>query len=432
MNSPALVPVGFTYEFHVTAHVESTVELALKPESSGPGRLQYVIAALVCLLLSMQAISRLVRRDVNDRRILRAVGAGPRELLLETLVGVIASVMAGILLALRRRAGALAPGPTRPGATRLSGPRCFLRRDRARGGCPRLTCGARRVLGRGRALQRRAPRPRRQLKANPLGGGTATALAVTSHSSHARSALCTRASWKQRRRPRALGALRLHPRGGADGHDPDLRQRAQHPGLAARPLWLELELCAEPHQRRSPPAPLRVLITTTMSPPGVVRTTPMSRSMASPCQYSSLQRRPRSCPPYSADTVWKRTLRSCSAIRPWPYSTATSVRPSPSHTARPRTHPSTSTPTTLTIVGTATFPAVGYATSVADHTSMGTGALLPLGVEPPSFVRAISSKDPNLNGPAVVFVRLRTGVSARRRTSQPRARRGRGERDLRS
>ncbi len=69
-------------------------------------------------------------------------------------------------------------------------------------------------------------------------------------------------------------------------------------------------------------------------------------------------------------------------------------------------------PTTLTIVGTATFPALGYATSVADHTAMGTGALLPIGVEPKTFVRAISSKDPNLNGPAVVFVRLRPGVSA--------------------
>ena len=69
-------------------------------------------------------------------------------------------------------------------------------------------------------------------------------------------------------------------------------------------------------------------------------------------------------------------------------------------------------PTTLRIVGTATFPAVGYATSVADHTSMGSGALLPSGFEPPTFVRALANKDPNLNGPALVFVRLRRGVSA--------------------
>ena len=34
-------------------------------------------------------------------------------------------------------------------------------------------------------------------------------------------------------------------------------------------------------------------------------------------------------------------------------------------------------PTPLVIVGTATFPAVGYASIIADHTSMGTGALVP-------------------------------------------------------
>jgi hypothetical protein len=69
-------------------------------------------------------------------------------------------------------------------------------------------------------------------------------------------------------------------------------------------------------------------------------------------------------------------------------------------------------PTKLTIVGTATFPAIGYASAVAEHTSMGTGALLPEGFEPRSFAQAIASKDPNLNGPELVFVRLRAGVSA--------------------
>jgi hypothetical protein len=69
-------------------------------------------------------------------------------------------------------------------------------------------------------------------------------------------------------------------------------------------------------------------------------------------------------------------------------------------------------PVTLTIVGTATFPAVGFTTTVAEHTSMGTGALVPLGVQPRSFTQAISSKDPNLNGPDEIFVRLRAGVSA--------------------
>ena len=64
-----------------------------------------------------------------------------------------------------------------------------------------------------------------------------------------------------------------------------------------------------------------------------------------------------------------------------------------------------------TSVGTATFPAVGYSSFVADHTSMGTGALVSTAVIPAAFNRAINSPDPVLNGPALVFVRLRSGVS---------------------
>jgi hypothetical protein len=65
----------------------------------------------------------------------------------------------------------------------------------------------------------------------------------------------------------------------------------------------------------------------------------------------------------------------------------------------------------LTIVGTATFPAVGYESLVADHTSMGTGALFSEAIFPPAFQRAVETRDPNLNGPELVFVRLRNGVS---------------------
>jgi hypothetical protein len=43
---------------------------------------------------------------------------------------------------------------------------------------------------------------------------------------------------------------------------------------------------------------------------------------------------------------------------------------------------------------------------------MGTGALISRGVEPLAFQRALRAKDPNLNGPELVFVRLRAGVSA--------------------
>lgn len=69
-------------------------------------------------------------------------------------------------------------------------------------------------------------------------------------------------------------------------------------------------------------------------------------------------------------------------------------------------------PTRLTIVGTATMPAVGFASAVSDHTSMGTGALLSNDALPESFLEAMNSPDPTLNGPNLALVRLRSGVDA--------------------
>jgi len=68
-------------------------------------------------------------------------------------------------------------------------------------------------------------------------------------------------------------------------------------------------------------------------------------------------------------------------------------------------------PTTLLIVGTATLPAVGYSSYIAEHTSMGTGAILPLGVLPAGYLNY--GPDPNLHGPQLAFVRMRSDVSAR-------------------
>jgi ABC-type antimicrobial peptide transport system permease subunit len=65
-------------------------------------------------------------------------------------------------------------------------------------------------------------------------------------------------------------------------------------------------------------------------------------------------------------------------------------------------------PTTLRVVGTGTFPAIG--TSGSLHTSMGTGALVPKGLEPPAFQAVQNDPDPNNTGPSIVVVNLRSGV----------------------
>jgi hypothetical protein len=66
-------------------------------------------------------------------------------------------------------------------------------------------------------------------------------------------------------------------------------------------------------------------------------------------------------------------------------------------------------PTRLTIVGTATLPAIGLPQTL--HTSMGTGAILPVGVEPPAFRKFQRSPFRTLDGPQTVLVRFRPGVS---------------------
>ena len=67
-------------------------------------------------------------------------------------------------------------------------------------------------------------------------------------------------------------------------------------------------------------------------------------------------------------------------------------------------------PTRLVIVGTAIMPAIGNSGTL--HPSMGTGAIISRGIGSASFKKALSNPDPNLNGPAIVVVRLRSGVSS--------------------
>ena len=70
-------------------------------------------------------------------------------------------------------------------------------------------------------------------------------------------------------------------------------------------------------------------------------------------------------------------------------------------------------PTRLLIVGTATFPAIGFASTVSDHTSMGSGALMAFQMLPKAFAAAFNSgPSPALDGPNLALVRMRPGLPA--------------------
>ncbi|HLI55889.1 MAG TPA: FtsX-like permease family protein, partial [Actinomycetota bacterium] len=69
-------------------------------------------------------------------------------------------------------------------------------------------------------------------------------------------------------------------------------------------------------------------------------------------------------------------------------------------------------PTRVTIVGTATMPAIGYVSQAADHASMGSGAIVASGFPGVVGLEGGNNTDPTLNGPNTVAVQLRPGVSA--------------------
>ena len=92
------LPAGATVEFHVTSRVVNQVELALRPESVAIGAFG-VIAALACLVLALQAITRLLREGDADRVVLRALGATRRTVAADGLPGVLLAVVAGAVVA---------------------------------------------------------------------------------------------------------------------------------------------------------------------------------------------------------------------------------------------------------------------------------------------------------------------------------------------
>jgi len=111
--SPGGLPPGF----NATAEDDAgKVDRAMKPLSIALGVFGG-ITALAALLIAMQVIGRNLRRHRQESEVLRALGADPRALATDALVGVFGALAVGSLLAVGV-AVALSPlgplGPTRP------------------------------------------------------------------------------------------------------------------------------------------------------------------------------------------------------------------------------------------------------------------------------------------------------------------------------
>jgi hypothetical protein len=403
-----LVPKGEIYEFHVASAVTSQVELAIKPESVALGAFG-AIAALACLILAAQAISRLLRRGDRDRDVLRALGASPMMLVEEGLVSVLFAVGLGTIVAavIAVTLSPLGPlGPVRPvypdagfsadwtvigigiaalivglgvitsvvsirsvakGTIQSRDP--VSHRSRAELGLQSAGIPLVGVVGVHFALE--SGRRRSAVPVRSIVVSTVIAVAMVVATLTFSSGLSTLIS-----RPPLYGwnwTYLLNPSNDVPpkaltllNHDPSVGTWS---GADYTDLQIDGEelpiLLQSPHAKVAPPI---------LSGHGLETSHQIVLGAGT---LNQLHKR-------IGDTV----MISLGTKKDAPYYIP---------------------PTPLVIVGTATLPAVGYASYVAEHTSMGTGALVPLDFTNVPFQGG--NADRNLNGPELVFVRMRAGVS---------------------
>ena len=406
-----LVPPGATPEFHVTSRVVTEVELALKPESVALGGFG-VIAALVCLVLGAQAISRQLRLGDEDRAVMRALGAGPAVAVGDGLIGALAAIVLGALVAAGVAVGLspLSPlGPVRP-----------FYPDRG-------TSFDWAVLGAGLAVNvavlgvgavglcyRRAP--------HRVGGAQRVTAASSSVARSAETAGMPVA---------AVTGVRFALEPGRGRTTVPVRSALVGTVIAVAMVVATLTFASSLHTLVSHPALYGwnwdyALDPTNNVPPPALTLLRHDHDVAawSGWDYNNVEIDDQTVPVLMARSPTE--VVSPPVLSGHGLGAADQIVMGATTLAVLHKHvgdvvlvsygsranaPIYVPPTPLRIVGTATFPAVGYESLVADHTSMGTGALFSEAIFPPAFQRALNSPDPNLDGPEMVFVRLRHGVS---------------------
>jgi hypothetical protein len=406
-----LVPSHLTYEFHVASHVTQTVELAVKPESVALGAFG-IIAALVCLILSVQALSRQLRQGNDDRQILRSLGASQTDTFAESMIGTVSSVVLGVALAV---VVAVALSPLAPlGPVRALYPGRGIAWDGTVLGLGVVVLLV--VLGSSSVFIALANSPQRIRSAQFNGPRRSVAV----------------------RRLQLLG-LPLAPTMGAHFALESPRGRGEVPVrsilvgavLAVTLMATTLTFASGLHTLVSRPALYGWNWNYMLNPSNDVPRSVLPELNRDPdvarwsgVDYNIMTIDGQSVPMLLASTGAKviPPILSGHAVRNNQQIVIGNQTLALLHKrigqtvmvsyGSPSSAPVYLAPTALTIVGTATFPAVGYASAIAEHTSMGLGGMVSTGIETRSFADAISSKDQNFNGPELIFVRLRSGVSA--------------------
>jgi ABC-type lipoprotein release transport system permease subunit len=411
----ALIPPGVISTDHALAPVVAKADRSLKPISIALGVFG-AVSLLAALLIAAQLIARRFRTDGGDLQILRALGAGPSDTMLDGLIGTEVSILIGSLLAVAV-AVALSPlaplGPVRPvfpsggfsfdwtvlgfGAVALvvllsttaallayaTAPHRAVLRPRIRS-----TSGARVVASLARAGLpapgvvgvRMALEPGEGRNAVPvrsalLGSVLAVALVVTTLTFG--NSLQTLVS-----NPALYGwnwTYILNPVGAGSGNVPHVafsllkhdRYVAAYSGASFNNVEIDGQdvpfLVEDVGADVAPPI---------LSGHGVDAAKQIVLGAATMAQLH-------------------KHLGQ--------YVTVTYGSPADAPIYLP--------PTRLLIVGTATFPAIGFASTISDHTSMGSGVYFSFQMFPKQFDAGINSgPDPALDGPNLALVRIRQGA----------------------
>ncbi|HUC15936.1 MAG TPA: FtsX-like permease family protein [Acidimicrobiales bacterium] len=406
-----LLPSGDTYNFHVTSVVEGQVERATKPESIALAVFG-AIAGVAALLIAGQAIGRRLGADGEDLDVLRALGASPAMTMADGLVGMLVAVVLGSVVAL---VVAVALSPLAPiGPARPLDPSPGIAFDGTVLGTGLLVLvmglGALSVLLAYRSVPHRADR-RRKLARSPVSSlaGAAAACGLPSPAvtgirfalerGHGRTAVPVRSAllgsvlavgvvvatltfgsglrtlvthpalygWNWSYAIEAIGGGSIPPKAEALlGHDPDVAS------------WTGFDFANAQIDHQTVP----ILLGTA----GAAVTPPILSGHRLEANNQIV---------LGAATLAELHKRVGETVTVT-YGT-------------PKDFPVYVPPTKLVVAGTATLPAVGSSGTL--HTSMGTGALVPVDIEPPAFQKALTSPDPNENGPNMIAVRLRGGVA---------------------
>jgi hypothetical protein len=406
-----VLPPGAAGNFSVTAITEAKVERAVKPESIALAMFG-LIAAAAALGIALSVIARQLRSTDEERQVLRAMGAGPAAALADGLLGIVVAIAAGSLLACAA-AVALSPlsplGPIRsvyqPGVafdwTVLGGGLLWLMGGLVLGATVlALRAAPQRLARRARLAPARPSKVARAVAAIGLplpgvvgvqfalepGGGRTTvparwvlagavvAVAVVTATLTFSSSLNTLVThpklygwnWDYALQtqdnipPQALAAL---------DHDPDV---AAWSGYSDPDLQIDGQTVPALTTHGGPTVGPPILSGHTLKP-GRAQVVLGAATLASLHTHIG-----------ASVTIGYGS---------------------------PNTAPLYLPPTPAQVVGTATFPAIAGSSTFAEHTSMGTGALVSDDVLPAAFLRATESPDPTLDGPALVFVRVHPNVS---------------------